>query len=101
MLVVEAHEYTQVTQPRRVAAVSTATRVAKELGLTFGKEVAYQASDIRVNDVGPSRPGVAGALRGQCKEIHQGQVHDRWDSAQRNPTGLALIYAARFELRPC
>jgi len=31
-----------VTQPRRVAAVSTATRVATELGLTFGKEVAYQ-----------------------------------------------------------
>eukprot|EP00727_Mastigamoeba_balamuthi_P001391 m51a1_g11249 putative probable atp-dependent rna helicase dhx37 (1362) ;mRNA; r:32915-37814 len=31
-----------ITQPRRVAAVSMATRVAYELGLTLGKEVAYQ-----------------------------------------------------------
>ncbi|XP_021763228.1 ATP-dependent RNA helicase DEAH13-like [Chenopodium quinoa] len=31
-----------VTQPRRVAVLSTARRVAYELGLTFGKEVGFQ-----------------------------------------------------------
>ena len=31
-----------VTQPRRVAAVSTATRVAQELGEELGKTVGYQ-----------------------------------------------------------
>ncbi|KAG2388457.1 hypothetical protein C9374_000621 [Naegleria lovaniensis] len=31
-----------VTQPRRVAAVSTAKRVAEELNVVFGEEVAYQ-----------------------------------------------------------
>jgi len=31
-----------VTQPRRVAAVSTATRVAEELGTRLGDVVGYQ-----------------------------------------------------------
>ena len=31
-----------VTEPRRVAAVSTAKRVADELNVTFEKEVSYQ-----------------------------------------------------------
>ena len=31
-----------VTQPRRVAAVSTATRVAEELGGAIGQTVGYQ-----------------------------------------------------------
>lgn len=31
-----------VTQPRRVAAVSTATRVAQELGEELGQTVGYQ-----------------------------------------------------------
>ncbi|GAM27633.1 hypothetical protein SAMD00019534_108090 [Acytostelium subglobosum LB1] len=45
-----------VTQPRRVAAVSTAKRVAHELNVDFGKEVGYQIRydkqlDIKVNKV--------------------------------------------------
>jgi ATP-dependent RNA helicase DHX37/DHR1 len=33
-----------VTQPRRVAAVSTATRVAEELGSAVGNVVGYQVT---------------------------------------------------------
>jgi ATP-dependent RNA helicase DHX37/DHR1 len=36
-----------VTQPRRVAAVSTATRVAEELGQELGKTVGYQVGGVR------------------------------------------------------
>lgn len=39
-----------VTQPRRVAAVAAASRVAKELGLTFGKEVSYSVRDDEDDD---------------------------------------------------
>ena len=39
-----------VTQPRRVAAVSTATRVADELNTSLGQVVGYQVS-------APSPPG--------------------------------------------
>ena len=42
-----------VTQPRRVAAVSTATRVAQELGEGVGQTVGYQVSSGALNSFQP------------------------------------------------
>lgn len=33
-----------ITEPRRVAAISMAQRVALELGMEFGKQIGYQVS---------------------------------------------------------
>ncbi|KAK9113818.1 hypothetical protein Syun_020615 [Stephania yunnanensis] len=53
-----------ITQPRRVAVLATAKRVAFELGLHLGKEVGFQVRHDR---------------RVGSQLLHQ--VHDRWDSA--------------------
>ena len=36
-----------ITEPRRVAAISMAQRVAMELGMEFGKEIGYQVSFLK------------------------------------------------------
>lgn len=40
-----------VTQPRRVAAVSMAHRVASELGYKIGTEVAYQVCERKIFNI--------------------------------------------------
>jgi len=76
-----------VTQPRRVAAVAMAQRVAHELGVKLGAEVAYQARLVHA----PAPPRlfalhhpsyatllrVPGALRLARLSLDAHQVHDR------------------------
>jgi HrpA-like RNA helicase len=51
-----------VTQPRRVAAISTAQRIAGELGVTLGSTVGYQVCVVVMQ---------SSVLQGACKQVKQ------------------------------
>lgn len=70
-----------VTQPRRVATVSVAQRVAEEMGCDLGTLVGYQVRfDDCTSEVGPwALPwGVAESVRG-CWDL--GAVSELWEVA--------------------
>ena len=59
-----------VTQPRRVAAISTAHRVAEELATPVGGTVGYQAR-IRCSDTTATSDEVVAKFRSQSRSVSQ------------------------------
>lgn len=68
-----------VTQPRRVAAVSMAKRVAMELG-SHSDRVAYKVKFFIMPRL-PLADGGSDSLRRLCSSIHSYQIYDRRDPA--------------------
>lgn len=82
------------TQPRRVAAMSVAQRVAEEFGCRLGQEVGYS---IRFEGLTRWDRNVA-ASNLTCRlhfSGHNHQVHDRWHAAPRIVTGSKLVKLRR------
>jgi ATP-dependent RNA helicase DHX37/DHR1 len=71
-----------ITEPRRVAAVSMAQRVAYEMSLSVGKEVGYQ---VKKNFFGRKIFFIVDSIRlGQCGSRHSDEIYDRRNFTERN-----------------